>query len=160
MEFEAKSASQAVHIAGLRSVAMLDYLERSGVFVRSQRRHGGRGVRRRYDFRDLLVLRVIATLLRGGASVAAIKEALLQFQSEKWQADPASLGYGERVIRYLLVSGDQIFFATSGDNIYDLTSQGQMAFNFLIDLDALHSEVCSKVTQREFEFLTKSQQGT
>ncbi|MES2002670.1 MAG: MerR family transcriptional regulator [Pseudomonadota bacterium] len=156
MKFEAKSASEAMHIAGLRSVAMLDYLERSGVFVRTQRRHGGRGIRRRYDFRDLLVLRVIATLLRNGASVASVKEALIQFQSERWQADPASLGHGKEIIRYLVVSGRSIYFATSKDNLYDLTNQCQLAFSFLIDLDALHSEVCAKVTQREFDFLTAS----
>jgi DNA-binding transcriptional MerR regulator len=153
MEFEAKLAAEAIHIAGLPSIAMLDYLERTGIFVRTQRRHGGRGIRRRYTFRDLLVLRVIATLLKGGASVASVREALIQFQSEKWSADPASLGYGDEVIRYLIVSGQRIFFATSKDSLFDLTRQSQMAFTFLIDLDTLRTEICGKLSQREFDFL-------
>lgn len=59
MNFKAVSASEAVRLVGLKSVAMLDYLERSEVLVKSARRASGRGRHRAYDFRDLLVLKVI-----------------------------------------------------------------------------------------------------
>ncbi len=125
MKFEPKSARDAARICGLKSVAMLDYLERTEVFARSGHKDGGRGRYRRYNFRDLMVLKVLASLLKNGASVAALKDALRQFQNEKWQADVASLGHGEKKIRYLIVSGKQIMFATSRDNFFDLTNSGQ-----------------------------------
>lgn len=153
MNFKAVSASEAVRLVGLKSVAMLDYLERSEVLVRSARRASGRGRHRAYDFRDLLVLKVIASLLRNGASVAAVKKALREFQQERWQADVASLGFGEQRIRYLIVSGDRILFATGRDSFFDITAGGQLAFNFVVDLDFLHTELCTAVSQREFEFL-------
>src|SRR5688572_6337120 len=68
------SAKEAAHVAGF-TVQMLDYLEREGVFEREQARTEAlakarhHGTRRRYDFRDLIVLRAISGLLEKGVSV-------------------------------------------------------------------------------------------
>ena len=155
---ETVSARRAAEICGFRSVAMLDYLERSGVFVRSTSKEKRRGRGRRYNFRELLSLKVIAKLLEHGASVSALKKALLEFQREKWTADRANLGYGEQTIRYLVVSSGRIMFADSRNNFFELTNEGQMVFSFVVDFDRLHSELCTALDQTIMPFakLSKS----
>lgn len=73
---ETLRAKAVKEICGFGSVAMLDYLERSGAFIPQIRRRKRKGVPREYTFRDVLILKAIATLLENGASVAAIKGAL------------------------------------------------------------------------------------
>lgn len=147
MFIDSVSARRAIGICGFKSVAMLDYLERSGVFVRATSKEKRRGKGRRYNFRELLVLKVIASLLAHGASVSALKKALLEFQGEKWSADRASLGFGDKKIRYLTVSAGQVIFSDSNNNFYDMTNKGQMVFGFVVDFDRLHTELCSALDQ-------------
>lgn len=150
MFIEGVPAEEARRICGFRSVAMLDYLQRSGVFVPTDRKGKRRGRNRRFCFRDLIVLRIIAELLKNGASVAALKTALQEWQAKKWQADEGSMQSetGE-VLRYLVASGGNIIFAKSADTLFDLTNKGQMVFSFIVDLDELHSDVRFKLNQRE-----------
>jgi len=138
-------AREAAKICGFESVAMIDYLQRSGVFIPSERKRKRKGHRRRYSFRDLLVLRAIAELLKNGASVAALKTALCEFQSNKWAADEGSMQTenGE-ILRYVVACGDSVIFAKSSDTLFDLTKRGQMLFSFVIDLDELHADVREK----------------
>lgn len=131
---------------------MLDYLERTGVFVRRKKDDQRRGKGRRYAFRDLLVLKVISKLLENGASVHALKKALLEFQEKKWEADRANFSFGEQKVRYLTVSSGELYFTDSHKNLYDMTNGGQMVFGFILDLDRLHSDLCRDLDQREFRF--------
>lgn len=147
------SAKDAVQICGFKSVAMLDYLQRSGVFIPGDRKGKRRGRGRRYNFRELLVLRAIAELLRNGASVSALKVCLREFQTRKWAADEGSLqGEDGAILKYVVACGDGIVFAKSKDTLFDLTKDGQMLFSFILDLHELHSDVCAqcfKLRQRE-----------
>lgn len=154
MYIDAVSAPEAATICGFRSTAMLDYLQRTGVFIPLDRKKGRRrGKGRRYTFRDLLVLRAIAALLENGASVSALREALREFQTNRWTADEASLqGEGGSILRYVVASGKSVIFATSRDTLFDLTNRGQMVFSFVLDLDELHRDLrarCFKHRQRE-----------
>ena len=144
---EVMSASRAAAICGLGTVAMIDYLERIGVFVPSKRRVKRRGRPRNYDFRDLLVLKTLGKLLASGASVSALKAALQQFQADKWSADRASLANGVEILRYVVISGKDVLYARGGQSLFDLTNGGQMVFNFVVDLDALHTELCNDLDQ-------------
>ena len=126
---------------------MLDYLERSEVFVPAKRRIKRRGKRRVYGFRDLLILKAIGRLLAAGASVAALKKALQQFQADKWSADRASLANGSEILRYVVLSGGEVLYARGSQSLFDLTKGGQMVVNFVIDLDALHTELCNDLDQ-------------
>jgi DNA-binding transcriptional MerR regulator len=147
LKMEFVNASRAAAICGLGTVAMIDYLERSEVFVPSKHRLKRRGKRRAYGFRDLLVLKAIGKLLAAGTSVAALKAALQQFQSDKWSADRASLANGSEVLRYVVLSGREVLYARGNHSLFDLTKGGQMVFNFVIDLDALHTELCNDLDQ-------------
>lgn len=137
----AVDAKRAAAVCGFESVAMLDYLQRSKVFIPAQRK-GRRGRGRRYEFRDLMILKTIAALLKNGASVAALRKSLQEFQKKKWSADQASLENDDGPLKYFVASGDSIFFAKTRDSLFDLTKSGQMVFSFVVDLDRLHGELC------------------
>jgi len=143
------SAKRAAKICGFGSVAMLDYLERSGVFVRSERKEGRRGKGRRYNFRDLLILKVLSSLLNNGASVSTIKQSLQQFQTDKWKADRGNLGFDDGPLKYLMVSNGKVLYAKSSETLYDLNDKGQMVFSFIVDVDRLHSELINALEQHE-----------
>lgn len=140
--FESFDAPRAVSLTGFKSVAMLDYLQRSGVFhPRGRRGKAGRGKKRRYEFRDLLVLKAIKRLLDSGASVASLKVALSEFQKLNWTADPVTMEDKTGVIRYLIASGDSVYLAPDPEFIVDLSKRGQLAFSFIIDLEQLRGEL-------------------
>lgn len=146
--FKAVSARTAARVCGYESVAMLDYLERSEVFVLRQRKRG-RGRKRLYDFRDLIVLKTIRKLLESGASVAALKHALQEFQTERWSADEAVLECSDGPLRYVILSNGRFVMVTSSNQLYDLSCNSQMIFGFMIDMNSLHTELCDKLFQRE-----------
>ncbi len=147
LKIDKVSATKAAAICGLGTAAMIDYLERSDVFVPAKRRVKRKGKKREYTFRDLLVLKTIGTLLASGSSVAALKSALRQFQSDKWSADRASLAHGTEVLRYVVISGRDVLYARGHQSLFDMTRGGQMVFNFVVDLDALHSQLCNDLDQ-------------
>ena len=147
--FKPVPAKEAARICGFDSVAMLDYLERSGVFIpRRRRERVGRGKPREYDFRDLLVLKAIKQLLDSGASVATMKRALREFQNARWSADQATLEGRDGPLRYALISNGDLILVKSSKELYDLSMDGQMVFGFMIDLDKLHTDLCQKVMQQ------------
>lgn len=152
MHIDSVDARRAAKICGFKTVAMLDYLERSGVFVRRRSTQKRRGKGRAYSFRELLVLKVISNLLANGASVTALKKSLLEFQQDKWDADRGNLSFEDRVFRYLSVSGGSVLYADSSHNFFDMTNGGQMVFGFIVDIDQLHSGLCADLDQTEFTF--------
>ena len=153
-------AKGAAALSGFNTVAMLDYLQRSGVFepkgVKGTR---GRGKGRRYTFRDILVLKAIKRLLDSGASVAFLKKSLIEFQSKKWHSDPTVLEDSNGIVRYLIASEMQVLLVSSPDVIVDLSKKGQLTFSFIVDLDNLHSELreslgLAVVRQEELDLTT------
>ncbi|MGE0774698.1 MAG: MerR family transcriptional regulator [Sphingomonadaceae bacterium] len=150
------NAKRAADICGFESVAILDYLQRSGVFVPNSHKRRRRGKSRQYEFRDLLVLKAIATLLKNGASVSALKKALGELQRRKWKADEASLQDDEgKALKYLIATGNSVVFAKSIDTLYDLTKHSQMLFSFILDMDQLHSDLCFQLRQRELPLIAR-----
>jgi DNA-binding transcriptional MerR regulator len=135
---------------------MLDYLQRSGVFIPADRKGKRRGKGRRYDFREMMVLKTISVLLKNGASVAALKKSLVDFQKAKWEADRASLQFEGEAVRYFVASANSVFFAQSQDKLFDLTRDGQMAFNFVIDLDKIHTDLRFELAQGNLPFAAVS----
>lgn len=146
-------AKAVKEICGFGSVAMIDYLERSGVFIPQVRRRKHRGVPRQYTFRDVLILKTIATLLENGASVAAIKDALEKLQAYRWKADRAVLEHGPGSIRHLVFSGGNFYFPRNREELIDLTFDGQLTFSFVLDLDRLHAVVQSEWGQERIKLL-------
>jgi len=138
---ESLDAKRAAAVCGFESVAMLDYLQRAKVFVPAKRKNR-RGKGRRYEFRDLIILKTISALLKNGASVSALRKSLQEFQRKKWSADQVTLENDDGPLKYFVASGDSVFFAKTKDNLFDMTKEGQMVFSFVVDLDRLHKELC------------------
>jgi DNA-binding transcriptional MerR regulator len=138
---EMYSAVLAAEVCGFKTVAMLDYLQRSGVFVPRHRKEKRRGKGRRYDFRDLIVLRTLNNLLESGASVQMLKKALVEFQKHRWTADPVTLEDSEGMIRYFIVSAGSVYMARDAMKIVDLSKGGQLVFSFIVDLEAIRLDL-------------------
>lgn len=151
MIIHSHDARTVVAICGFGSVAMLDYLERSGVFIPSIKRPKTRGKWRRYTFRDVLVLKTIKTLLDNGASVANLKASLEKFQRVKWKADEVVLETGSGPLKYLVASAGKIYFARNSEALTELTANGQMVFSFVIDVERLHTELCASWRQSRLD---------
>lgn len=135
------SAREAMRLCGYETIAMIDYLQRSGVFLNRRRRSSGRGSRRRFVFRDLVILKAIKRLLDAGVSVAILKRSLNEFQELTWSADPVTLEDANGVIRFLVVSGNSVYLRKDANVLVDLSQQGQLAFSFIIDLEKIHGEL-------------------
>lgn len=145
INYDSFSAQRAMELCGFKSVAMIDYLQRSGVFT--PRRYGEkrRGKGRKFDFRDLVVLKAINKLLESGASVSDLKKSLSEFQKMKWISDPVTLENSEGIIRYLIFSGNSIYLKKNAEVIIDLSKNGQLSFSFIIDLEVIHKELRSSL---------------
>jgi len=144
--FDTFSPKRAAELSGIGSVAMLDYLQRTGVFFPKGRKgQRGRGKQRRYDFRDVLTLKAIRGLLDAGASVSALKKALENFSRYAWSADPATMEDRNGAIKYFIVVGERIFLEKDAQILLDLSRDGQLAFSFILDLDRLHVELCKAI---------------
>lgn len=143
--YEKFNARRAATLAGFKTVAMLDYLQRSGVFVHKRRRGERRGKGREYTFRDIIVLKAIKRLLDSGATVANLKKSLVEFQITPWISDHATLEDRGEAIRFLIVSHEKIYIKKDVEKLIELSSGGQLAFSFIIDLDILHTELRSSL---------------
>lgn len=135
------TAKEAMRLTGFQSVAMLDYLQRSGTFLPRRQKVKRRGKERKYEFRDLIVLKAIKRLLDSGASVANLRKSLAEFQKIKWSADPVTLENPEGIIKYLIVCGNSVYLRRDAETLVDLSKSGQLTFSFIIDLENLLSEL-------------------
>jgi len=119
---------RAAHLSDLQP-AMVDYLCRSNLLVPSERPQPGRGRGRIYTFGDVVMLRALSHLLKCGISVAKLKRALVSLRSK----------HGEITLRsapkYLVTDGTKIYFQNASSAVIEeLSSNGQMAFAFVIKL--------------------------
>lgn len=153
MKIETRDARTVIRICGFGSVAMLDYLERSEVFRPQKKRTKNRGKKREYNFRDVLVLKTISTLLQNGATVSNLKNALSSLQTLPWKAEPAVLEDSQGALRHLVVSGGKIYFSRNNEELVDLTSGGQLSFFFILDIDKIHSDVAKEWNQTSLSFV-------
>jgi DNA-binding transcriptional MerR regulator len=115
------------------SVDMVNYLFRLKIVRPTLVRKTGRGVHRQYGYADVLLLRVIATLLAQGISVLGLKKCMTSLQKRG--------GDLQQIV-------SERFIATDGYNVYigsgevlEMLDSGQMAFAFVLELGTLRREV-------------------
>lgn len=148
VSFQVGEASGVVDL----TVQMIDYLEREGVFerdqVRSEERSKGRhrGVRRRYSFRDMVILKAIAGLLGKGVSVRRIKLAIERFSREaRFECDRTRVTFDQSSVQYFVTDGTEIFFRKDSSELVSVLASGQQAFLFVMDVAAVGSSVATSV---------------
>lgn len=120
-------AARAAALADI-SRAMLNYLSRENLIVASGSR-GHRGTRRLYTFGDVVALRVIGKMLRSGIEVRRLKRGLNAIHDRIKNDGPE-----DNALRCLATDGTDLFLWNVDGTLESLTSNGQLAFGFLIDL--------------------------
>jgi DNA-binding transcriptional MerR regulator len=101
----------------------LDYWARTGLVEPSVRAASGSGTQRLYGFRDILVLRVVKSLLDAGISLQQIRQAVAHLR-ERGSADLAQVT--------LMSDGASVYECTSPDEVIDLLQGGQGVFGIAL----------------------------
>ena len=101
----------------------LDYWARTGLVEPSVRPARGSGSQRLYGFRDILVLRVVKSLLDTGISLQQIRSAVT-FLREHGASDLARIT--------LMSDGASVYACTSRDEVVDLLQGGQGVFGIAL----------------------------
>ena len=129
---------EAVTITGFTKY-MLDYLAREGIFTPNSEKRGRRGLRRRYTYADLVLLRALHKICAAKGKIRHLKDALLQFRKEFGPLRP-----GQKLDSQLFVQGDELCVYTSSEGGRQLRT-GQITFSFVIDLSVVAREVAECV---------------
>ncbi len=129
----AYSALQAARLTGC-SEAQLSYWERTGLVAPEDGEYG---------FRDLVALRVVASLLEAGLALGRVRQAVRYL-----------LASGEDIAGLRLVTdGDRVWACRDDGQILDALRRGQLALFVAVDAfaDAVGAEVRSfDAERREF----------
>lgn len=118
---------------------MLDYLAREEIFAPSGLSQGGRGVRRRYTYEDVVLLRALNAICAGKGRIRHLRAALLKFRGEFGPMNP-----GQRLDKQLFVQGDELCVFTKTEGVRQLRS-GQFALGFVVDLSVISQDVANRV---------------
>ena len=133
---EGYSAKRAAEIAGI-AYRQLDYWTRTDLVKPALGAATGSGSRRRYDYRNLLELRAVKTLLDAGIRLELVRE-VFSYLSEHLDEDVTQVN--------LVISGTRSVAVRSGDEIIDLLRQGQGVLNIL-PLAGVKDDLDSKIVE-------------
>jgi len=97
----------------------LDYWARTGLVEATIRPASGSGTQRLYSFRDIIVLRVVKSLLDTGISLQQIRTAVAHLR-QRGISDLAGIT--------LMSDGASVYECTSADEVIDLIQGGQGVF--------------------------------
>lgn len=133
--FEDVDIKGAARLSAL-PVSMLNYLARTGVLVPSKPRLKKRGRIRRYTLGDVVMLRILASLLASGISVARLKSGLKALRKFHPAITPTSLP-----AKYLVTDGAKVYLREKNQTLESLDAKGQMVFAFVVELEQVRAEV-------------------
>jgi DNA-binding transcriptional MerR regulator len=111
-----------MHAAGI-SYRQLDYWARTGLVEPSIRPASGSGSQRLYSFRDLVVLRVVKSLLEAGVSLQNIRKAIDTLRAH---------GVDDLAGITLISDGTTVYECRSAEEVVDLLQGGQGVFGIAI----------------------------
>ncbi len=112
----------AMRAAGI-SYRQLDYWARTGLVEPSIRAAAGSGSQRLYSFRDLVVLRVVKSLLEAGVSLQNIRKAIDTLRAH---------GVEDLAGITLISDGTTVYECRSPEEVVDLLQGGQGVFGIAI----------------------------
>jgi DNA-binding transcriptional MerR regulator len=112
----------AMRAAGI-SYRQLDYWARTGLVEPSIRPAAGSGSQRLYSFRDLVVLRVVKSLLEAGVSLRNIRKAIDTLRAH---------GVDDLAEITLISDGTTVYECRSPEEIVDLLRGGQGVFGIAL----------------------------
>ena|SRR5256885_1940930 len=123
------SSGDLAELSGL-STHMVYYLCRCEVLSPSLSSERHRGLRLSFSFTDIVMARAIARFLEAGASVSALRHAL-QTLRRKLAGVPVNALVNRRVV----IIGGQVHLLESPTRALNLTANGQIAFQFVLETD-------------------------
>lgn len=132
------AVNEAVVLTGF-SKPMLDYLARDKIFELSLPVEPGRGVRRRYAYSDIVVLRALHEICAGKGRIRQLKGALARLKQELGPLRP-----GQRLDKLLFVQGNELCLRTHSEAGRELRT-GQMTLGFMVDLGAVTGFVAETI---------------
>jgi hypothetical protein len=132
------------HFSGF-SRYMLDYLAREEIFVPSLSPRDERGVKRRYSYADVVLLRALHAICKTKGRIRHLKESLLGFRMAVGPITP-----GMRLDRLLFVEGDELCLRTPGEGAHVLRT-GQMMLASIVDLGEVTADIASGVIVENLE---------
>ena len=112
----------AMRAAGI-SYRQLDYWARTGLVVPSVRPAAGAGTQRLYSFRDIVVLKVVKSLLDAGVSLQNIRKAIETLRAH---------GVNDLAGLTLISDGTTVYECRSAEEVVDLLQGGQGVFGIAI----------------------------
>jgi DNA-binding transcriptional MerR regulator len=112
----------AMRAAGI-SYRQLDYWARTGLVTPSIRDASGSGTQRLYSFRDLVVLKVVKSLLDAGVSLQNIRKAIDTLRAH---------GVEDLAHLTLISDGTTVYECRSPEEVVDLLQGGQGVFGIAI----------------------------
>ncbi|WP_030679799.1 MerR family transcriptional regulator [Streptomyces rimosus] len=101
----------------------LDYWARTGLVEPSVRPAYGSGTQRLYNFRDVVVLKIVKRLLDTGVSLQNIRTAVRHLRSR---------GLSDLARMTLMSDGATVYECTSPDEVVDLLQGGQGVFGIAV----------------------------
>lgn len=139
--------AELAQVTGL-TTDMVTYLERTDVFTSTYTTPTGepwrrKGSWRRYTFRDIVLLKVIAKILTSGIQVRRLRSAMINLRENH-----PEIAFENRMAKYLVTDGEEVFFQTEDEKLETLAS-GQFAFSFILEFDALHQDVVAKLSEEQ-----------
>jgi DNA-binding transcriptional MerR regulator len=115
------SGRKAAEIVGI-TYRQLDYWARTDLVRPSLADANGSGTRRRYSYRDLLELKVIKNLLDAGIRLESVRD-VFAYLREQLGEDVAAA--------QLVISGNTVVLARTGEELVDAVRRGQGVLNVL-----------------------------
>ena len=112
----------AARAAGI-TYRQLDYWARTELVEPTVRGASGSGSQRLYGFRDILVLKLVKSLLDTGISLQQIRTAVNQLRES---------GVNDLAQTTLMSDGASVYLCTSNDEVIDLVSRGQGVFGIAV----------------------------
>jgi DNA-binding transcriptional MerR regulator len=129
METSGYRVPEVCRVVGI-SYRQLDYWARTELVTPSIREAGGSGTQRLYSFQDLILLKLIKSLLDAGVSLQQIRKAIEYLRENE---------SNELIGITLMSDGHTIYACSSPGEIMDLLKRGQGVFG--IALDAVRSDL-------------------
>lgn len=133
ISFSSKEASVFSEL----SLAMVNYLHRTGLIVPAIGRKRGKGIERKYSFGDLVILKSIAKLLEAGVSVLRLKKALVNLRKLH-----SEITLDNMPGAYLVTDGKEVYLKQS-NGVLELLISGQLGFLFVVDVEAVRKDAIS-----------------
>ncbi|HBL08333.1 MAG TPA: MerR family transcriptional regulator, partial [Acidimicrobiaceae bacterium] len=118
---EGFSSKRTAEIVGV-TYRQLDYWTRTGLIQPALEAATGSGSRRRYDYRNLLELKAVKTLLDAGIRLELVRD-VFAYLSEHLDEDVTRVN--------LVISGNKSVTVRSGEEIVELLRRGQGVLNIL-----------------------------